>query len=76
MAAADWLQLDRAALARRGLSVWEAEEALGLVLAAHRAAAAETLAEELVAELEAEDVPLEEYPTHCPRRLSAPDLTG
>ena len=76
VAAADWLELDRAALARRGLSDREAEEALGPALAAHRTAAAEALAEELVAEIEAGDVPLEEYPAHCPRRLSAPGLGG
>ena len=76
VAAADWLELDFTALTRRGLSVREAEEALGPALAAHRAAAAETLAEELVAEIEAGDVPLEEHPVHCPRRLSAPELGG
>ena len=76
VAAADWLQPDRAALARRGLSARKAEEVLGPALAAHRVAAAEALAGELVAELAAGDVPLEEYPIHCARRLSAPGLVG
>ena len=76
VAAADWLQLDRDRLGRRGLSAREAEEALGPALAAHRAGAVEALAHELVAELEAGDVPLEEHPIHCPRRLSAPGLAG